>query len=647
MFKKLSAIIISASLAFVGLVATATPAQAVPAGSTGSLYYVGGWKDGNWTGIRSYNLLTGEDFQLDLDSPTCAGLASSSTTGIAADIPRKRLYWTANDGVAGVFAMDLANGTCYTIQNGGSPRGVVFSADGETILWSERTYDQNRGIEVQQLRTNQVADLAVASSPNAVNGQIDIEISGYHDISISDLEMKDGRMYALMNLTDDADLSTKNFIYSFDPTSLADPAVLESDTGVIGTPYQFQIGTDAYYVSTFDQIYKIDFGSPGASWGMMLDQVAGFALVGDDIYSAFYRDMPLSVFNPTTDSDPRPISSNPPIDMFSYITYGEPLTIPVITAESSDIVNGTSDVPFSGVTIATNEIVGYSVVPRDGSAPFGGKCVISGSICQISGLDPNKVYDVTLRYAYTYENPNEPANQTHVIIVSAPSNSVPVYHLDTPTITTPSVQSSNGSATLGFGNVTLGADHKLSYNAVPRDGSPKLGGYCEVTGTTCLIAGLDSLKDYDVTLTNALTYVDPNDQLTKILFESASSNAAAVLKPTVTPDPGITERGKKSIKTVTGFEFEKGALTTATKKAIRAWLAGKTGFTKVTCVGYTGYNYNKRSKAYLTKLALSRATNVCNYIHTLRPNIVVKSKTAKLDTSKKSATRRVVATINN
>ncbi len=124
--------------------------------------------------------------------------------------------------------------------------------------------------------------------------------------------------------------------------------------------------------------------------------------------------------------------------------------------------------------------------------------------------------------------------------------------------------------------------------------------------------------------------------------EKFLSGEEGVINPT-TPTPSA----KKAVKVFTGFEFEKSTLTTSTKRAIKTWLKGKTGFTKVTCVGYTGFNWNKRSTAYLTKLALQRATNVCNYIHTLNPSIKVKSKTAKLEKSKKDATRRVAATITN
>lgn len=548
MFKKLASFLVTAALAVTGLAFTASaPAQAA-APATGSIYYIGGWNMGDalndpfWTGFRRFDPVTGDDIRLDLETPSCAGLAGSSTTGLAVDIAHKRIYWTANDGVAGVFAMDLVSGNCYMLQDGGSPRGIVFSPDGMTVIWSEREYDPNRGIRVQQLRTNQVADLEVASSPNAVNGVIEVDIPGYNDISISDLEMKNGRMYALMNLTDNIDLSTRNFIYSYDPTSLADTPTLESETGVIGSPYQFQIGENAYYVSTYDQIYKVEFGTPGAVWGMMLDQVAGFALIGDTIYSAFTRDTPMKKFNVLTSTEPEAISSNPPVDMMSYLVYAEPMPVPVISATASKTTGGTVDVPYTGVTIGTNEVLGYSITPQDGGAPFGGVCTIVNSKCRITGLDDAKIYDLTLRYAYTYLDAGA---VMHVSMASAPSNQV------------------------------------------------------------------------------------------------------VINEPVVNPPPPPTPSKLKAIKTVTGFEFEAGTLTAATKKSIRTWLTGKTGYTKVTCVGYTGYNYFKRSNAFLTKLALKRATNVCNYIHKLNPSIVVKAKTAKNQVSKKSSTRRVIATITN
>ncbi|MEN9731980.1 MAG: hypothetical protein RL488_1290 [Actinomycetota bacterium] len=545
MFKKLLSSLFIATLSLVGITATA---QAAGTGDIGSIYYIGAWDMGNaqvdpfWTGIRHLNLATGEDAPLDLNSPTCSGLASSSTTGLAVDVPHKRIYWTANDGVAGVFALDLNNGKCYTLEPNGNPRGIVFSADGQNVIWSTRIYDAGLGTYVQELRTLAVTDLELIQNTSPTPGSIRVEIPGFSNIAISDLEMHADRMYALLDATEDSNLASHNFIYSFDPNDLSVAPVQESDTGVIGTPYQFQIGSNAFYVSTFDQIYKIEFGSPGATWGMSLDQIAGFALVGDNIYSAFSRDEPMKIFNINNDTNPRALDANPPVDMFSYLVYAAPMPTPTITAALSKSLNGVADVPFSGVTLTANDKLGYSIVPRDGSAPFGGFCTVVANKCRISGLEDLKIYDVTLRLGYTYQDPNDQANPTHVIMASAPSNTAQV-----------------------------------------NDGS-------------------------------------------------------------VTPP---TPSAKKAIKTLTGFEFEKGALTASTKKAIKVWLTGKTGFTKVTCVGYTGFNYNKRSNAYLTKLALTRATNVCNYIHTLNPSIVVKSKTAKLDKSKKDATRRVIATITN
>ncbi|MEY2674689.1 MAG: hypothetical protein RLZZ514_1254 [Actinomycetota bacterium] len=542
MLKKFFSTVIASALVLTGLTFTSSPAQAVGTGDTGSIYYFGAWNGPNWTGLRRLDLATGDDIRLNIDTPTCTGLMMGATSGLAVDIAHKRIYWTTIDGNPGVYAMDLAIGKCYTLESGTSPRGIAVSNNGNTVTWGVRVYNPNTQLFGQELHTIQVADLESLVANNASPGSLPVEIPGFSDIAISDLEMHNGRLYALMNATEDANLAAHNFIYSFDPDDLSIPAVLESDTGVIGSPQQFQIGASAFFVSTFDQIYKIDFGSPGASWGMMLNQISGFALVGDNLYSAFNRDEPMKIFNPNVDTEPRAIAGNPAPDMYSYLVYADPIVPPTITAQSGDSLNGTVSVPFSGVTVGNNEVIGYSITPRDGSAPFGGFCTLSGNSCQISGLDDAKIYDVTLRLAYTYQDPNDQANPTKVIVSSAPSNSVQINH--------------------------------------------------------------------------------------------------EVVNP---PAP----TAKKTLKTFTGFTFEKGTLNASTKRAIRVWLNGKSGYNKVTCVGYTGFNYNKRSVAYLRKLALQRATNVCNYIHSIAPNIVVKSKTAKLDTSKQSATRRVIATITN
>ena len=554
MLKKLAATALVSILTVVGLSAIA-PAQAAGTGDVGSIYYVGAWNMGNasvdpfWTGIRRLDLATGDDIALDLNSPTCAGLASSSTSGLAVDVPHKRIYWTATDGTAGVFALDLSLGKCYAIELNSNPHGIAISDNGQTLSWSVRAFDPVRGIFVSELHTQSVADLELIAATNPTPGSVPVDISGFSDINVSDLEMHNGRLYILLDAVEDASLSSHNFIYSYDPSDLSIAPTLEADTGVIGTPLQFQIGTDSYFVSTGDQIYRVPFGNAGATWGMMLNQISGFALVGDNIYSAFNRDEPMKIFNINTDTNPRAIDSNPPVDMFSYLVYAAPIPTPTITAAKSMSTNGVVDVPFSGVSPTGNEKIGYSLVPRDGSAPTGGFCVVVASKCRISGLEDLKIYDVTLRLAYTYQDPSDSANPTHVIVASGPSNSAQI-----------------------------------------NDGT---------------------------------------------------------IAPPPPPPPPPTPAAKKATKTLTGFEFEKGALTAATKKAIKSWLNGKTDFTKVTCVGYTGYNWNKRSNSFLTKLALQRATNVCNYIHTLKPTILVQSKTTKRDVSDKDAARRVIATITN
>jgi hypothetical protein len=552
MLKKFIAAATFAVLTFaIALFPQAGPAQAVPTGDTGSIYYVGAWNMGDanvdpfWTGIRRLDLASGDDIALDLNSPTCAGLASSSTSGLAVDVPHKRLYWTATDGVNGLFALDMATGKCYTLEADTSPRGVAISEFGNTLTWGVRVYNPTTTLFDQELRTMQVTDLQAIVDGSVTPTSVTVEISGFSGIQISDLEPHNGRLYALMDATEDASLSSHNFIYSYGIDDLTITPIQESDTGVIGTPYQFQIGADAYYVSTFDQIYKIDFGSPGASWGMMLDQVSGFALVGNHIYSGFTRDQPIKMFDLATNTGPTDLDSLSWVDMYSYLAYAAPILAPSITASTAHSTNGTVNLPFSGVTPTGNEKIGYSLVPRSGGSPSGGFCVLVGSSCRITGLDDSKIYDVTLRLAYTYEDPTDLANPTHVIIASGPSNSVQV-----------------------------------------------------------------------------------NDGV-------------------VNPPPPPTPSALKSVKTITGFNFEKSPLTASAKKAIKAWVNSKTGYTKVTCVGYTGYNWNKRSSAFLTKLALARATNVCNYIHALKPSITVISKTAKKDSSQKSASRRVIATITN
>jgi hypothetical protein len=82
-------------------------------------------------------------------------------------------------------------------------------------------------------------------------------------------------------------------------------------------------------------------------------------------------------------------------------------------------------------------------------------------------------------------------------------------------------------------------------------------------------------------------------------------------------------------KSFTGFEFEKSTVTAAMKKQIKAWVeataTASAGYTMVGCVGYTGFNANRREAAFLQSLAEKRSRNICNYIRTLRPIITLES----------------------
>jgi hypothetical protein len=96
-------------------------------------------------------------------------------------------------------------------------------------------------------------------------------------------------------------------------------------------------------------------------------------------------------------------------------------------------------------------------------------------------------------------------------------------------------------------------------------------------------------------------------------------------------------------KSFTGFAFEKSTVTTAMKTQIRAWVnaTATSGFTLVSCTGYTGYNANRREAAFLQTLAETRARNICNYIHSLK-NVIAVNNTEGIPGDGKSATARKV-----
>lgn len=92
-----------------------------------------------------------------------------------------------------------------------------------------------------------------------------------------------------------------------------------------------------------------------------------------------------------------------------------------------------------------------------------------------------------------------------------------------------------------------------------------------------------------------------------------------------------------------GFAFEKSTVTVAMKSQISRWIEENASeeFTIVSCTGYTGYNVNRRDRSFLKKLALARATNVCNYIKSLRGVITISSTQGIPGNGKTAAARKV------
>ena len=98
-------------------------------------------------------------------------------------------------------------------------------------------------------------------------------------------------------------------------------------------------------------------------------------------------------------------------------------------------------------------------------------------------------------------------------------------------------------------------------------------------------------------------------------------------------------------KTFSGFEFEKTAVTPDMKAAIQTWIALNADFTQVSCFGYTGYNVFNRSKAFLNKLAVTRANAVCKFVNRISAKTKIKSTGGIPSSSKNPSSRRVTITL--
>jgi hypothetical protein len=95
-------------------------------------------------------------------------------------------------------------------------------------------------------------------------------------------------------------------------------------------------------------------------------------------------------------------------------------------------------------------------------------------------------------------------------------------------------------------------------------------------------------------------------------------------------------------KLVRGFAFESPKLPSSAKSEVRAFLNANPSLNKITCTGYTGYNWFKRSASFLKKLARDRADAVCTYAKTVRPSLKVVKLITVNQKSKQESVRRVL-----
>jgi len=98
-------------------------------------------------------------------------------------------------------------------------------------------------------------------------------------------------------------------------------------------------------------------------------------------------------------------------------------------------------------------------------------------------------------------------------------------------------------------------------------------------------------------------------------------------------------------RTFSGFEFEQTKLTALMKSQIQEWIAKNPDFKDVTCFGYTGFNVFNRSRAFMQKLARTRALATCNYVARLNPAFKVKTIGGVPSSSKNPSSRRVTITL--
>lgn len=390
--RKILGILVTALLAAVNFSAT-PPAKATTPVETGDIYYWGAWDNNqvNYLGMRKYNLETGTDQRLGTGSPSCTYVIGVPT-GLAVDQLNNRIYWSIGDGNVGVYAMDLTTGTCYTVTTESMVFGLEIVPETQTLIWGGYDGSQNLGY-------TSVSDLTSIPTPTYFTPNI----AGASSPRISDIVLSGNKLYYLVN---DGTVS----IYSTPAATPNSLFTLEKATPLTNGTNQLGVTpTDFYFNIEGLQIVRASRSGSDLVGYLDVNQVGGFAIAGNKLYSMKERDTQLkSISLSQNDQVMTDLTGNPRPDLYAYLRYtnAQPngLTKPTITASNTTSSNGSASIPFTGSVVSGSKKMFYQIVATDNTANLVGYCTINGNNCLVSGLDDSKSYKVKLALAFTYQD---------------------------------------------------------------------------------------------------------------------------------------------------------------------------------------------------------------------------------------------------
>jgi hypothetical protein len=396
----------------IGVTAVETPASATAPSETGDIYYWGAWNDAtqSFRGMHRYNLDTKTDHALGTNSPSCA-LAVGQPSALAVDPAHNRLYWSITDGNPGIFAMDLATATCYTISGDAPVLGLEIIPSTQKLVWSIN----NGGMSIA---TADVSDLSNIASANYQP----VAIPSNTVYSISDLVLAEGKMFYMV--FGDLGAGAMGQIYSTTLDSIGSNFTLERDTGLTPSPGQLQVTTDAFYYNIIDtQIVKVPRDGGALSGYLDIIETAGFTIANGKMYTAKNRNGELkSIDLSQTDQVMTQLPGGALPDFNGKLRYSEAtqggLDTPTITASNTVSTNGVASVPFTGVTVSGNKKLQYTLSFTSNDPPITGYCTVNGNNCEISGLNDTRRYSVQLELVYTFLD----GSTTVTTVGSTPSN---------------------------------------------------------------------------------------------------------------------------------------------------------------------------------------------------------------------------------